>query len=50
MVSASVRRMLEEKARTDETAAFALDYIRKLEEERCSHCHEQSCYGCEVQR
>lgn len=50
MVSASVRRMLEEKARTDETAALALAYIQKLEAQRCSECHETSCYGCEARR
>ncbi len=48
MMHASVMQLLEEKAKTDAVAAFALEYIRKLEAERCGACHEPSCYGCEA--
>lgn len=49
MMHASVMQLLEEKAKTDDVAAFALAYIRKLEAVRCHDCHEPSCYGCEAQ-
>lgn len=50
MMHASVMQLLIEKAQADEVAAFALEYIRKLEADQCHDCHEQSCYGCESQK
>ena len=47
MMHASVMKLLIDKAQTDEVAAFALEYIRNLESQRCNACHEVSCYGCE---